>query len=72
MWQWPRQTQPPYKETDRIDLIVMPACWECQELAARCCQTNANQSQFSGNLNLVGCAETAPLGQSSGAVQLEI
>jgi hypothetical protein len=38
----------------------------------RCCQTNANQSLFSSNLNLLGCAETAPLGESGGAVQLEI
>ncbi len=38
----------------------------------RCCQTNANQSQFSSNLNLLGCAETAPLGESGGAVQFEI
>jgi hypothetical protein len=33
----------------------------------RSCQTNANQSQFPGNLDLLGCAETAPLGQSGGA-----
>jgi hypothetical protein len=37
----------------------------------RCCQTNANQSQFSGNLDLLGCTETAPLTKSGGAVQLE-
>jgi hypothetical protein len=37
-----------------------------------CCQTNANQSQFLGNLHLLGCAEGAPLGQSGGTVQLEI
>jgi integrase len=37
-----------------------------------CCQTNANQSLFSSSLNLLGCAETAPLGQSGGAVQLEV
>ena len=30
----------------------------------RCCQTNANQSQLSSNLNLLGCAEAAPLGKS--------
>lgn len=44
------------------------------ELHARdgCCQTNANQSLFSSSLNLLGCAETAPLGQSGGAVQLEV
>ena len=37
-----------------------------------CCQTNANQSLFPSNLNLLGCAEAAPLGKSSGAVELEI
>ena len=37
-----------------------------------CCQTNANQSLFFSNLNLLGCAEAAPLGQSSGTVQLEV
>jgi hypothetical protein len=37
-----------------------------------CCQTNTNQYQFSSSLNLLGCAETAPLGQSDGTVQLEI
>jgi hypothetical protein len=39
---------------------------------SRCCQTNAHQSQFSSNLNLLGYAMTAPLGKSGGAVQLEI
>lgn len=37
-----------------------------------CCQSNANQSLFFSNLTLSGCAETAPLGQSSGTVKLEI
>jgi len=37
-----------------------------------CCQTNANQSLFSSNLNLLGCAETAPLSQSGGAVKFEM
>lgn len=37
----------------------------------RCCQTNANQSLFSSNINMLGGVETAPLGQS-GAVKLEI
>ena len=36
------------------------------------CQTNANQSLFFSNFNLSGCAETAPLGKSGDAVQLEI
>jgi hypothetical protein len=31
----------------------------------------ANWSQFSSGLNLLDCAETAPLGQSGGGVQLE-
>ncbi len=32
----------------------------------------AKQPQFTSNLNLLGCAEAASLGQSGGAVQLEI
>jgi hypothetical protein len=35
-------------------------------------QTNANQSLFSSDLNILGCAKAAPLGKSSGTVQLEI
>ncbi|WP_139280761.1 GMC family oxidoreductase [Shimia gijangensis] len=42
-----------------------------EKAAERWCQTNANQSLFFSNLNLLGCEETAPLGKSSGAVQLE-
>jgi hypothetical protein len=42
------------------------------ELAQRWCQTNANQSLFSSDLNSLGRAETAPLGESSGTAQLEI
>ena len=38
----------------------------------RCCQTNANSSQFPGIGNLLGCADAAPLGKSGGAVELEI
>jgi hypothetical protein len=37
-----------------------------------CCQIKVNQSHFSGNLNPLGYAKTAPLGKSGGAVQLEI
>jgi hypothetical protein len=37
-----------------------------------CGQTNANESLFFINLNLLGCAETAPLGKSGGTVELEI
>jgi hypothetical protein len=37
-----------------------------------CCQTKANQSHFSSNLNPSGYAKAAPLGKSGGAVQLEI
>ena len=37
-----------------------------------CCQTTANQSHFSSNLNSLGRAEAAPLGKSGGTVQLEI
>jgi hypothetical protein len=36
------------------------------------CQTKANQSHFSSNLNSLGRAEAAPLGKSGGTVQLEI
>ena len=36
------------------------------------CQTNANQSQFSCNSNLLGSKEIAPLGKCCGAVLLEI
>jgi hypothetical protein len=32
---------------------------KCSE---RLCQTNSNQSQFPGNLNLLGCTEDTPLG----------
>ncbi len=32
----------------------------------------AKQPQFTSNLNLLGCAEATPLGQSGGTVQLEI
>jgi hypothetical protein len=42
------------------------------EQLAGCCQTKANQSHFSSNLNPLGYAKTAPLGKSGGAVQLEI
>jgi|GEM_PF-6738580 hypothetical protein len=35
-------------------------------------QTNANQSQFPGNLNLLGCTKGAPLDKSGGKGQLEI
>ena len=38
----------------------------------RCCQTNANQSHFSSNLNPLGYAKTASLDNSGGAVQLKI
>jgi hypothetical protein len=48
--------------------ILISDCWSVE----RCCQTNANQSLFSIDLNLLGCAEAAPLGKSGGAVQLEI
>jgi hypothetical protein len=44
----------------------------CHDLFQWCCQTNAHKSQFCSNLNLLGCAEAAPLGKSGGAVQLEI
>jgi hypothetical protein len=39
---------------------------------SQCCQTKANQSHFSGNLNPLGYAKTAPLGKSGNTVQLEI
>ncbi len=37
-----------------------------------CCQTNANQSQFSSKPNRLSRAEVAPLGKSGDTVQLEI
>ena len=37
----------------------------------RCCQTNANSSQFSSNSNKLGCEEAAPLSEGDGAVGLE-
>jgi hypothetical protein len=37
-----------------------------------CGQTNPNQSQYSYNLNFLGSAEAAPLGQSGGTVRLKI
>ena len=37
-----------------------------------CCQTSANSSQFSSPGNLLGRKEAAPLGESGGAVSLEI
>ena len=36
------------------------------------CQTNANQSQFPNPGNVLGREESAPLGESGGAVGLEI
>jgi hypothetical protein len=41
------------------------------DLVRRRCQTKANQSHFSSNLNPLGYAKTAPLGNSGGVVQLE-
>lgn len=35
---------------------------------ARCCQTEANSSQFAGNGNLLGRQKTAPLCESGGMV----
>jgi hypothetical protein len=43
-----------------------------EETKEQCCQTNANQSQFYYNLNFLGSAEAAPLGQSGGTVRLKI
>jgi len=36
-------------------------------MASRCCQTNANQSQFAPKRRISGCAELTPLGESDGA-----
>ena len=36
-----------------------------------CCQTNANQSQFTPMRQLSGRAELAPLGEGDGTVELE-
>ncbi len=42
------------------------------QASVRCCQTNANSSQFSDYIHSSGCAKLTPLGESSGAVGLEI
>ncbi len=42
------------------------------ERRERCCQTNANQSQFAPKRRISGCAELTPLSQCGGAVELEI
>jgi hypothetical protein len=42
------------------------------DVFARCCQTKANQSHLSINLNPLGYAKTAPLGKSGGTLKLEI
>ena len=56
----------------RVKLGLNRVGWIESEVLEWCCQTNANQSLFSSDLNLLGCAETVPLGQSSGTVVLEI
>ena len=38
----------------------------------RCCQTNANQSQFPPMRQISGYAALTPLGKGGGAVQLEV
>jgi hypothetical protein len=38
----------------------------------RCCQTKANQSQFASKPRISGRADLTPLGESGGAVALEI
>lgn len=43
-----------------------------EEQLRRCCQTNANPSPFPSNGNMLGCKESAPLGESGGAPGLEI
>ena len=76
-----------HKELERIKAELGPTAYEAQyqqspvvpggnlvklEWFRRCCQTNANSSQFPGIGNLLGCADAAPLGKSGGAVELEI
>jgi hypothetical protein len=39
---------------------------------AGCCQTNANQFQFAPQPRISGRAELTPLGESGGAVELEV
>ena len=67
-----------FVETARLDVSTkalegnrMAASTLIQALGG-CCQTKANQSHFSRDLNPLGYAKTTPLGKSSGAVQLEI
>jgi hypothetical protein len=49
-----------------------PSTQDLGQVKRWCCQTTANQSHFSSNLNSLGRTEAAPLGKSGGTVQLEI
>ena len=40
--------------------------------APRCCQTNANQSQFTAECRNLGGTKQAPLGKGGGTVEFEI
>jgi hypothetical protein len=64
---WSRKFGPVVK----VDRLKREAI-QNEDTQERCCQTNANQSQFFYNLNALGCSEAAPLGQSGGTVQLKI
>jgi hypothetical protein len=65
-----RATRKQYSSEEKIRIVFDGLRGE--DSIAGCCQTNAHQSHFCSNLNLLGCAEAAPLGKSGGAVQLEI
>jgi hypothetical protein len=62
---WPSSTW-----ITRTSVLASKRC--VAKLCRRCCQTNANSSQFTSKANLLGHEETAPLSESSGTVQLEI
>ena len=53
-------------------LAPAPQRQEGPHVSRGCSQTDANSSQFSRTTNLLGREETAPLGESGGAVLLEI
>lgn len=50
----------------------LPASEQWAYACKRCCQTSANQSQFTLARWGSGCTELAPLGESGGTVLLEI
>lgn len=60
------------KGPDRVNLLLADLVAAVMQRQRGWCQTNANQSLFALPAPSSGSKKTAPLGQSSGAVQLEI